>query len=84
MGGFHKIAVSRVRVNLVKVQGVTFTKFGGYFAKLSSMDYELISPKFEGFSYKIYIPDCCWLLDRPIRRLKNSSLRGHLLEMHQV
>ena len=49
---FHKIAVNRVRVDFVKVQGIfckiDIHKVWSSFAKLSFMNCGLISPKFEG------------------------------------
>ena len=54
---FCKIAVSRVCVDIIKLQGV-FYKIGihkvwrFFFAKLSSIDRELISPKFKGFFFQ--------------------------------
>ena len=48
--GFHKIGVSRVRIDLVKVLGlfckINIHKVRVLFCKLLSMDYGLISPKF--------------------------------------
>ena len=57
---------------------LTFTKFGCSFAKLSSMDCELISPKLRGVC-KIYVPNCFWPLDRPIDGRGDLGWRGHLL-----
>lgn len=50
-GVIREITINRVHVDFIKVQRVffvklAFTKSGNPFAKLSSMDCELISPKF--------------------------------------
>ena len=46
MGVIHKITVNRLRVESLGFVKLAFTKSGNPFAKLSSMDRELISPKF--------------------------------------
>ena len=55
LGFFHKIAIYRVHVDFIKIQGVfvklTFTKSGDSFTKFSSIDCGLISPKFEDFFF---------------------------------
>ena len=70
--GGLKIALSRVCVDLVKVQGyfvkLTFTKFRGSFVKLSSTNCGLNSLKFEGFFCKIYVINCSGQSDQPIGR----------------